>query len=120
MQADLSQPGALNALPDASFDVLSANDFLGHTYSPSTSPQLARTLKDGSAWISLEDPLYRAVEDELFAQALRLLRPGGIFVFNGENVYQKSLGEPPYIFVDRSHSSKRKEDLGLDRFRSDV
>lgn len=99
-QMNLMEKGALDVFPDKSFDIVWSSGLIGHTDIYLTSPNLPGYGEEHG----LITPAYRRIEDEIFDQALRILKPGGLFILNnGTTVYQKILDE------DFASSFERKE-----------
>ena len=89
-EVNLFRKGELNIIPNNSQDIIWTSGVIGHTEPGMTAPGLpGYAERDG-----LLNPRYRAIEDEIFMQALRVLRPGGLFIINsGNNVYRKIVDE---------------------------
>ncbi|MFH0927146.1 MAG: hypothetical protein V1822_01055 [Candidatus Micrarchaeota archaeon] len=88
--ADLSKPGALNALPSGSFDVINMRLLLGVEDPVSLAPALRQMANEAMAR-GEADPI-PIMKKEMFSQAERLLKEGGYFIAD-ESVYQKAGGK---------------------------
>lgn len=87
-----------------SIDVVNANALFDDGYSgnsPSPSLFFGAT--------SVKDPRFQEVEARIFGLALRILKPGGVFVISYRSVYQKVGG--PLVFHFREVKGKGKKYL---------
>lgn len=103
VQLDLRFQNALGVFEDNSHDVITTTNFIAHGQECATSPTLERQCTDTQQ--------LKNIEDEIFDQALRILKPGGIFIVNRTSVYKKvQIGDQPY-FEFKKISEKGQDNL---------
>lgn len=89
---DLRDPTSLGIFHSNSMDVVNMDSFIGHSNPCFTSPALG--------YLRLDNPFYVALEQHIFTQVIRILRPGGLMVINHDHAYQKSIGPLIFEFLD--------------------
>lgn len=109
-QMDLSVGGALDLFPGNSFDLVNAGQLIGHGNGNATSPTLLPRGEESY------DEYYQWVEAEMFRQALRIVRPGGLFVVNRKHIYQKDTGPLRFRFSDMSRPEHQNVRFPLELF----
>jgi len=103
IQMDLRIPNSLNILEDNSFNVVATTNLIPHGNIASTSPLLCNSNPYSNEIVK--------IEDEIFNQALRMLKPGGIFIVNIMTIYRKvQIGNQPY-FKFTKVSTEGQDDL---------
>lgn len=112
IQLDLRNPKVLDRIPSNSMDVINVNGLIGHEWEMDSSPSL------GYAYSSFESEDYKQMEDGIFHQSLRILRPGGILVVNLSNIYQKDSGPLIFSFKRMSGDIKRnRKNFDLQKYK---
>ncbi len=94
-EVDLRNKGSLAVLKPNSFDVVHTASVLGHTDGAGTSPHLTRA--------DIGEPHYVQIEQNIFEEVLRVLRPGGVFLVNSDCRYQKTGGPVEFSFTTLKH-----------------
>ncbi|KKQ70904.1 MAG: hypothetical protein UT33_C0013G0020 [Candidatus Peregrinibacteria bacterium GW2011_GWC2_39_14] len=102
---DLSQKGSLDVIPSNSFDIVNCDMVIGHTNSGNTSPRL------GGTHLELDSKRYKDIEAEIFTQALRVLRDGGLLTLNHGIVYRKVVDKTNFCFKFELVTGEGKNDL---------
>ena len=102
---DLTEKNALSVFSSNSFDVVSMDLFLGHVNPDATSPRL------GGFTFQLDSPEYIKIEMEVFTQALRILRTGGLLKVNNNIVYRKVVDKTNFCFKFELVTGSGKEEL---------
>lgn len=108
VKLDLVKPGALREVfSENTFDIINTDYFICHRGNlAATSPSLAHQLVAGRDRLVPSNQKYRALEDILFEQVLRLLKPGGVFIVNGfiykKVGFKKTDGSYSFTFEDLS------------------
>lgn len=103
---NLRNPDALKVCPDNSRDIVNAKSLIGHHDYAATSPWLYYHPNDLPLG---EDPVYLEIENGIFNQVIRILKPGGVFIVNEFFVYAKDEGPWMFSFVDLSERRMRRQ-----------
>lgn len=93
VNADLRNGNALENEEPNSYDVVNANLLIAHGQLGSQTPSFGIVK-------TLGDEAYLKFENQVFMHAMRLLKPGGVFVVNYRQVYQKVGGPVVFEFQD--------------------
>ncbi len=83
IQRDLQQPDAIDTVtfPDNTFDLVNCRSFIGNTIPVLNDPRMQMLARENAA-------AYEELSSDIYNQAMRVLKPDGIFIWNLET-YKK-------------------------------